>query len=58
MVVQCDHSDDEQVKNVFEKIRHEQDGRLDILVNNAFAGVPVRYLFLEMEMHLQGCLLC
>ena len=45
MVVQCDHSDDEQVKNVFEKISHEQDGRLDILVNNAFAGVPVRYQF-------------
>ena len=39
--MQCDHGDDEQVKNVFEKIRNEQNGRLDILVNNAYAGVTV-----------------
>ena len=54
MVVQCDHSDDEQVKNVFEKIRHEQDGRLDVLVNNAFAGISVRYQFQEMVKNLFG----
>jgi NAD(P)-dependent dehydrogenase (short-subunit alcohol dehydrogenase family) len=34
VAVRCDHSDDEQVKGVFERIRSEQ-GQLDILVNNA-----------------------
>lgn len=33
--VGCDHRDDEQVRQVFERIRKEQ-GKLDILVNNAF----------------------
>ncbi|MDY0012582.1 MAG: SDR family NAD(P)-dependent oxidoreductase [Rhodocyclaceae bacterium] len=33
--VGCDHRDDEQVRRVFERIRNEQ-GKLDILVNNAF----------------------
>lgn len=34
IAVYCDHSDDEQVKQLFEQVRAEQ-GRLDILVNNA-----------------------
>jgi dehydrogenase/reductase SDR family protein 1 len=34
-----DHSNDEEVKNLFEKIKKEQNGRLDICVNNAYAGV-------------------
>lgn len=34
IAVHCDHSDDEQVKQLFEQI-HEEQGRLDILVNNA-----------------------
>ncbi|QQE67493.1 short-chain dehydrogenase (plasmid) [Leptolyngbya sp. BL0902] len=38
--VQVDHSDDEQIKALFERIQTEQDGRLDVLVNNAYAGVP------------------
>lgn len=33
----CDHRDDEQVAAVFERIKREQ-GRLDVLVNNAWAG--------------------
>eukprot|EP00794_Sanderia_malayensis_P019122 gene19122-21039_t len=37
--VQCDHGCDEDVEKLFKKIQIEQDGRLDILVNNAFAGV-------------------
>ncbi|XP_022100944.1 dehydrogenase/reductase SDR family member 1-like [Acanthaster planci] len=37
--VQCDHSDDEQVEKVFHRIASDQDGRLDLLVNNAYAGV-------------------
>lgn len=32
----CDHAVDEQVKNVFEQIGSQSDGKLDILVNNAF----------------------
>ena len=32
----CDHRDDAQVEALFERVRNEQDGRLDVLVNNAF----------------------
>lgn len=35
--VQVDHSQDEQVKALFERVQQEQ-GRLDILVNNAWGG--------------------
>lgn len=37
--VQVDHSDDEQVQQLFERIQDEQTGRLDLLVNNVYAGV-------------------
>lgn len=37
--VQVDHSDDEQVRSLFSRIETEQNGRLDLLVNNAYAGV-------------------
>ena len=37
--VQVDHSDDDQVRALFERIESEQAGRLDLLVNNAYAGV-------------------
>lgn len=37
--IQCDHSDDEQIKALFERIADEQNGQLDILVNNVYAGV-------------------
>jgi len=36
IAVACDHSDDEQVQTLFERVESEQ-GRLDILVNNATA---------------------
>ncbi|MGK7886286.1 MAG: SDR family NAD(P)-dependent oxidoreductase, partial [Crocosphaera sp.] len=39
IAVQVDHSDDEQVKLLFERIKNEQNGQLDILVNNVFSGV-------------------
>ncbi|VDO04839.1 unnamed protein product [Rodentolepis nana] len=39
--VAVDHSDDSQVANLFVRIRREQKGRLDILVNNVYAGVDV-----------------
>ena len=35
-----DHSNDASVKELFERIRSEQ-GRLDVLVNNAYAGVDM-----------------
>ena len=37
--VQVDHSDDQQVRLLFERIQDEQDGQLDLLVNNAYSGV-------------------
>ena len=36
--VQVDHSDDEQVRMLFDRIKAEQ-GKLDLLVNNVFSGV-------------------
>ncbi len=36
--IQVDHSDDEQIRNLFERIEQEQ-GKLDLLVNNVFSGV-------------------
>ena len=35
--IPCDHTQDEQTESVFEHIQNEQ-GRLDLLVNNAWAG--------------------
>lgn len=35
IAVACDHADDEAVAALFDQVKHEQ-GRLDILVNNAF----------------------
>nr|XP_046213915.1 dehydrogenase/reductase SDR family member 1 [Oncorhynchus gorbuscha] len=37
--VVCDSSSDEDLKCLFDQIQREQNGRLDILVNNAYAGV-------------------
>ena len=37
--VQVDHSDDEQIRQLFAQIEREQNGKLDILVNNVYAGV-------------------
>ncbi len=36
VAVYCDHADDDQVRGLFERI-HSEQGRLDILVNNATA---------------------
>jgi dehydrogenase/reductase SDR family protein 1 len=32
---------DEQVEGLFERVKNENNGRLDILVNNAYAGVDM-----------------
>ncbi|TKR71904.1 hypothetical protein L596_019436 [Steinernema carpocapsae] len=39
IAIYCDHSDPEDVKRLFERIAREQNGRLDILVNNAYSAV-------------------
>ena len=36
--VQVDHTDQEQVKGLFERVNQEQGGRLDILVNDLTRG--------------------
>ena len=40
IAIRCDHADDEQVKAAFDRIRGEQ-GRLDLLVNNAWSGYEI-----------------
>ncbi|KAM4551049.1 dehydrogenase/reductase SDR family member 1 [Odontesthes bonariensis] len=35
----CDSTKDEDIVGLFEQIKREQNGRLDLLVNNAYAGV-------------------
>ncbi|KAL4229911.1 Dehydrogenase reductase SDR member [Mactra antiquata] len=37
--VLCDHSNDIDVKSLFEQVEMENDGRLDVLVNNAYSAV-------------------
>ncbi|XP_072296450.1 dehydrogenase/reductase SDR family member 1 [Eucyclogobius newberryi] len=37
--VKCDSTNDKDIEELFERIKREQQGRLDILVNNAYAGV-------------------
>lgn len=38
----CDSTKDKDIEELFERIKREQNGRLDILVNNAYAGVQVQ----------------
>jgi NAD(P)-dependent dehydrogenase (short-subunit alcohol dehydrogenase family) len=54
--VVCDHSDDVQVAAVFDQVKAEQ-GRLDVLVNNAFAipdGITARRPFWDKGLHQQS----
>lgn len=37
--VQCDHFKDDDIKKLFEQVAREQEGQLDVLVNNAYSGV-------------------
>jgi len=39
--IQCDHSKDEDIQRLFDQIKSEQNGRLDVLVNNAYSAVSV-----------------
>ena len=47
IAVFCDHSDPENVKQLFERISEENKGQLDILVNNAYAGIDVNILIIK-----------
>lgn len=40
IAVRCDHADDAQVRDVFARI-HDESGRLDLLVNNAWSGYEI-----------------
>jgi len=44
VAVRCDHTDDSQVEALFARIRTEQ-GRLDLLVNNAWSGYELPLYF-------------
>jgi NAD(P)-dependent dehydrogenase (short-subunit alcohol dehydrogenase family) len=44
IAVRCDHTNDAQVEALFERIRSEQ-GRLDLLVNNAWSGYELPLYF-------------
>lgn len=48
IAAQVDHTDDEQVKRLFERVKHEQN-RLDILVNNAWGGYEMADGFWEKK---------
>lgn len=37
--VECDHEKSEQVEELFKRVSKDQNGQLDILVNNAYKGV-------------------
>ncbi|XP_053376078.1 dehydrogenase/reductase SDR family member 1-like [Mercenaria mercenaria] len=37
--VQCDHSKDNDIERLFEQVKRENEGQLDILVNNAYSAV-------------------
>jgi NAD(P)-dependent dehydrogenase (short-subunit alcohol dehydrogenase family) len=39
--VQCDHEKADEIEALFKRIAQEQNGKLDILVNNAYKGVDV-----------------
>ena len=41
MPVRVDHENEKESEALFKRIADEQDGRLDLLVNNAYKGVEV-----------------
>jgi len=52
--VVLDHDNDSDVEKLFERIKSEENGRLDLLVNNAYAGVHTIFsnmgkMFWEMD---------
>merc|ERR1719192_2846325 len=47
--VVVDHSNDGKVEALFEKVGTENNGRLDVLVNNAYAGVDLLFKSMWMK---------
>lgn len=59
--VVCDSSKEDEIKELFERINREQKGRLDILVNNAYAGVQAIFenmgkKFWEVDPSIWDCI--
>ncbi|MGH0179168.1 UNVERIFIED_CONTAM: hypothetical protein FKN15_000585 [Acipenser sinensis] len=52
--VTCDSSKEDDIRSLFERIGREQRGRLDILVNNAYAGVQCDRLACDGAVELRG----
>lgn len=44
IVVQCDHKNQDDVTKLFDRVKQENNGRLDLLVNNAYSAVTVRWV--------------
>ena len=39
VIVECDHACDKSVESLFKQIKADENGQLDLLVNNAFSGL-------------------
>merc|ERR1712072_173855 len=52
--VTVDHSNDVEVAELFERIKEENNGTLDILVNNAYAGVDMISKNSTWKIHLNN----
>jgi len=49
-ILECDHSNEDEIRSLFEKITQNED-RLDILVNNVWAGYTDNNFQLDIETH-------
>ncbi|XP_060589269.1 dehydrogenase/reductase SDR family member 1-like [Ruditapes philippinarum] len=47
--VQCDHSKDQDIERLFEQVKRENEGQLDILVNNAYSAVNAIFSSLNVK---------
>lgn len=43
IAVYCDHSNDKEVEELFERIAKDEKNQLDVLVNNAYSGAAVSF---------------
>lgn len=53
--VVCDSTKDADIEELFDQIKREQKGRLDVLVNNAYAGVQVQYVLHRYTRLMENC---
>ncbi|XP_045162551.2 dehydrogenase/reductase SDR family member 1-like [Mercenaria mercenaria] len=47
--VQCDHSKDNDIEKLFEQVKRENEGQLDILVNNAYSAVNAIFSSMNLK---------